>query len=216
MLSRSNCPIRGRPIIETINHASSKEKYTVHLSSIDIVFMHNMLCSRPEVFSRIQDAIDAIMVDGKVDVFDLPHVIRLCAQLYDERKIAEAFQQVDVIALIRFTLDALLDANILSMDDDVTQETVKKITDASLVLLAMSVSRPQSQTSCVSKLLQCFCTFIRTPFCRPSECVEGSSNIVGATSSTPHIACGTCVSDLPFKQKPPSPPPVKQDLQMKV
>lgn len=130
----------------------------MQLSSIDIVFMHNMLCSRPEIFSRIQDAIDAIMVDGKVDVFDLPHVIRLCAQLYDERKIAEAFQQVDVIALIRFTLDALLDANILSMvsDEEDTRASVKKITDASLVLLAMSVSRPQSQTSCISKLLQCF------------------------------------------------------------
>ena len=156
MQSQSNCPIRGLPIIETINHASSKEKYTVHLSSIDIVFMHNMLCSRPEIFSRIQETIDAIMVDGKVDVFDLPHVIRLCAQLYDEKKIQEAFQQVDVIALIRFTLDALLDANILRMDDDVTQEAVKKITDASLVLLATNVSRTHSQTSYLSACLSCF------------------------------------------------------------
>jgi hypothetical protein len=139
-------------IIETMGNALTKEKYTMNLSHQEIKFMHDLLNDHPDVFRKIQGTVDAIMADGKVDIFDLPNLIRLCSQIYHEHLVGYAIQHVGVISLIQFTLDALLDSGILPVNG-IAKEILKKVIDSSLELLNANVSSiPYKYTNCFGML----------------------------------------------------------------
>lgn len=143
-------------IIETIGDALKNDKYAMKLSVQETNFMHNLLQDHPEVFRKIQGIVEEIMADGKVDIFDLPNLIRLCSQIYHEHLVGYAIQHVGVISLIQFTLDALLDSGLLPING-VTKDILKKVIDSSLELLNANVSSIPYKTACLrlSHFFQC-------------------------------------------------------------
>lgn len=126
-------------MIDTLKGALSQDKYAVHLNVHEVAFMQCLLRDHPDVFRKIEGTVDAIMSDGKVDIFDLPQLIRLCSQIYHEHLVGYVVREVGVISLIRFTLDALLDSGILPIHG-VAKDVIKKVIDTSLELLRTNVT----------------------------------------------------------------------------
>ena len=154
-LSVSTVPL---PVIDVIRGALSQEKYAVHLSVPEVAFMQSLLRDHPDVFRKIHATVDAIMADGKVDIFDVPQLIHLCSQMYHERVIGYVVHEVGVISLIRFTLDALLDSGLLPVHG-ATKDVIKKVVDTSLELLRTNVTEARVK-SCWSHIygwFQCDC-----------------------------------------------------------
>jgi hypothetical protein len=143
-------------IVSTLSAALSLDKYASCLSESEIVFMHKLCNNCPDVFSNIKITVNAIMADGKVDIFDVPKLICLFTQIYKDRVILYVVNNVRVTSLIRFTLDVLLDAGIIPVQD-VSKDVIKKVVDASLDLLDTNTTT-QTIKSCWHSLFRCGCT----------------------------------------------------------
>ena len=156
--------------------------------------MHSLLRDHPDVFRKIQGTVDEIMADGKVDIFDLPNLIRLCSQIYHEHLVGYAIQHVGVISLIQFTLDALLDSGILPIHGG-AKDILKKVIDSSLELLNANVSSIPS--------MSCF-RFLNCGSKKQNKPIPSPQPIAHVPSSPPPVPS---IPLLPLPPLPISPPP---------
>lgn len=186
-------------VIATIKVALNDPGYAHKLNVQEIRFMQILLRDHPEAFRDIQCIMEEIMADGRVDIFDLPNLIRLCSQIYHHRLVGYAIQQVGVISLVRFTLDALLDSGLLPVNG-AARDVLKKVIDSSLDLLATNVSEIPVliKKSGIAKYFQC-CKKPSTPSSpsAPTPCPAPSS-----------FPSDPCVPSVPCPA-PPSPPSIQ-------
>uniref|UniRef100_A0A6C0HUV1 Uncharacterized protein n=1 Tax=viral metagenome TaxID=1070528 RepID=A0A6C0HUV1_9ZZZZ len=131
-------------IIHDLENALFSDTYCVHLTKKEHAFMHDLLQDHPEVFGKIQATVEEIISDDKVDLHDIPKIVLLCSEIYHQHLILFLAQEIGVINLLRFTLDALIDSGLIPVPALLTC-VVKGIVDVSLNLLAANVhihSRP--------------------------------------------------------------------------
>jgi len=109
------------------------------LTAEEMFWIHNFIKTSPESFNTITVDILKITADGKIDVHDIPAIIKLFADVYHSGAInAGLVNTKNVIAFIKFTLDVILDSNILVLPDTEKKAT-EAVVDASLSLLAMNI-----------------------------------------------------------------------------
>ena len=125
-------------IIHVLQEALFSDTYCIHLSEKEHAFMHDLLQDHPEVFGKIQATVEEIISDDKVDLHDIPKIVLLCSEIYHQHLILYIAQEVGVINLLRFTLDALIDSGIIPVPQ-ILISIVKGIVDVSLNLLAANV-----------------------------------------------------------------------------
>ena len=93
----------------------------------------------PKSFDAIVADIQTITADGKIDVQDIPTIVKLFANVYHSGAInAGLVNAKNVIAFIKFTLDVILDSELLVIPD-MEKKTIEAVVDASLSLLAMNI-----------------------------------------------------------------------------
>jgi hypothetical protein len=153
-------------IVSALKTALSLEKYTLCLTASEVAFMHKLCNNCPDVFNNIKITVNAIMADGKVDIFDVPKLIGLFSQIYQDRIILYVVDNVKTTSLIRFTLDVLLDSDIIPVQS-VSKDVIKKIIDTSLDLLDTNTAT-QTMKSCWTSLFRCGCTGCAC--CKCKEC----------------------------------------------
>ena len=125
-------------IIHVLQEALFSDTYCIHLSEKEHAFMHDLLQDHPEVFGKIQATVEEIISDDKVDLHDIPKIVLLCSEIYHQHLILYIAQEVGVINLLRFTLDALIDSGIIPVPQ-ILISIVKGIIEVSLNLLAANV-----------------------------------------------------------------------------
>jgi hypothetical protein len=125
-------------IIHVLQEALFSDTYCIHLSEKEHAFMHDLLQDHPEVFGKIQATVEEIISDDKVDLHDIPKIVLLCSEIYHQHLILFLAQEVGVINLMRFTLDALIDSGIIPVPP-ILISIVKGIVDISMNLLAANV-----------------------------------------------------------------------------
>ena len=118
-------------IIHDLENALFSDKYCVHLTQKEHAFMHDLLQDHPEVFGKIQATLEEIISDDKVDLHDIPKIVLLCSEIYHQHLILFLVQEVGVINLLRFTLDALIDSGLIPVPSCLIY-VVKGIVDISL------------------------------------------------------------------------------------
>ena len=145
-------------IIHVLENALFSDKYCVHLTQNEHVFMHDLLQQHPEVFGKIQATLEEIISDDKVDLHDIPKIVLLCSEIYHQHLILYIVQEVGVINLLRFTLDALIDSGIIPVPE-ILICVVKGVVDISLNLLAANVHihfhSPPPLTSIIQPKCKC-------------------------------------------------------------
>jgi len=93
----------------------------------------------PKSFDVIVTDIQTITADGKIDVQDIPTIVKLFADVYHSGAInAGLVNAKNVIAFIKFTLHVILDSKLLVIPD-MEKKTIEAVVDASLSLLAMNI-----------------------------------------------------------------------------
>lgn len=109
------------------------------LTTEEMFWIQNFIKVSPESFNTITVDILKITADGKIDVQDIPTIIKLFADVYHSGAInAGLVNAKNVIAFIKFTLQVILDSNLLSIPDT-EKKTIEAVVDASLSLLAMNI-----------------------------------------------------------------------------
>ena len=93
----------------------------------------------PQSFDKIVADIQTITADGKIDVHDIPTIVKLFADVYHSGAVSTGLVNTkNVIAFIKFSLDVILESKLLVLPE-VEKKTIEAVVDASLSLLAMNI-----------------------------------------------------------------------------
>lgn len=102
-------------------------------------WIQEFIRASPNSFEKIVADINAITADGKIDVHDIPVIVKLFADIYHSGAVSTGLVNTkNVIAFIKFTLDVILDSKLLVIPD-IQKKTIEAVVDASLSLLAMNI-----------------------------------------------------------------------------
>jgi len=102
-------------------------------------WIQEFIRASPNSFEKIVADINAITADGKIDVHDIPVIVKLFADVYHSGAVSNGLVNTkNVIAFIKFTLDVILDSKLLVIPD-IQKKTIEAVVDASLSLLAMNI-----------------------------------------------------------------------------
>jgi hypothetical protein len=102
-------------------------------------WIQEFIKASPKSFEKIAEDIKTITADGKIDVHDIPAIVKLFADIYHS-----ASTQVDlvnannVISFIKFTLDVILDSKLLVLPE-IEKKVIAALVDTSLSLLSMNI-----------------------------------------------------------------------------
>jgi hypothetical protein len=117
-------------IIETLEKRDS----SIKLTKDEI----NYIIDNPVVCSKIEEEINNIIVDNQIDYHDIPQIIVLMNEIYKSHLIENEIQKVGIINIIRFTLDSILESNLIHLSQ-IELQIIEKIVNSSLFLLGSSV-----------------------------------------------------------------------------
>ena len=110
-----------------------------NLTVIEMNWIQEFIKASPDTFSNIVKDLQKITADGKIDIYDIPTIIRLFAHTYNSDVIKVGLSNgQNVIAFIKFTLDVLLQSELLILPD-VDKKVIKSVVDNSLTLLSMNL-----------------------------------------------------------------------------
>jgi len=109
------------------------------LTTEQMFWIQEFIKISPKSFDAIATDIQKITADGKIDVQDIPVIIKLFADVYHSGALNSGLVDAkNVIAFIKFTLLVILDSNLLSIPDT-EKKAMEAVVDASLSLLAMNI-----------------------------------------------------------------------------
>jgi len=111
----------------------------IELNVDEITFLKEILNETPEVFDNI--------VDEKMDIHDIPQIIASISMVYNSILI----EKVDMINIIRFTINSILDSH-LFLSPDIELSIIMKVVDGSIDLLKMNMilSKKDEEVWCYS------------------------------------------------------------------
>jgi hypothetical protein len=137
----------------------NKLKASIKISDKSIEFTRLLVNKSPEVFNNIAKDINAIMVDGVLDIVDLPSVILLIKDVLNLNleTIAISIKDLTVQDSIQFIKDLLL---ILIEEDFIIvndKKTVEKLIDACIELLSSTINLKTSVVSLFKNALLLSC-----------------------------------------------------------
>ena len=117
---------------------------SIHLPSYQLTveqmtWIQEFIRLSPTSLDKIVADIQTITADGKIDVHDIPTIVKLFADVYHSGAVSTGLINTkNVIAFIKFTLDVILDSKLLVLPE-VEKKTIEAVVDASLSLLAMNI-----------------------------------------------------------------------------
>jgi len=110
-----------------------------NLTVIEMNWIHAFIKSSPDTFHNIVKDLQEITADGKIDVHDIPAIIRLFADIYNADLIKVGLSNgQNVIAIIKFTIDVILQSQLLILPD-IEKTVIQRVVDNSLTLLSMNL-----------------------------------------------------------------------------
>jgi hypothetical protein len=128
-------------ILNDGEHAN-KLKSSLKISDKSIEITQALLKISPDIFKNIEKSINAIVVDGELNISDLPSIILLIKDLVntDINNIKKDIKNLTIENIIQFIKDLLLiliEENIIKTND---KKTVEKLIDASIELLSSTIN----------------------------------------------------------------------------
>jgi hypothetical protein len=147
-------------------------KDNIILNQNEINYINNLIQSYPQIFNSISNEIQNICSDGKIDFYDIPQIIILISNIYKNHIIEESIQNIDIVSIVRFTINTILHAGILPLNNieiDIsfvnTLENsslytlqsdkfiiIEKIIDSSIDLLKMNIDIKKDKEYCYNLL----------------------------------------------------------------
>jgi len=106
-------------------------------------WIHQFINCCPKAFVEISAEFDAIMYDGKIDAYDIPHIISVMSKIYHSHATLAEFQNTDnMFIFIEFTMDCIIDSG---MSDS---KIAKRLVKSSISLLKQNVKLSKTKWRC--------------------------------------------------------------------
>ena len=91
-------------------------------------------------------------MDGKIDLHDLPQIVLIISDIYTYHIIENLIEDIGIINIVKFTLDSLIDSDILPLPN-IEKYLIKKMADSSICLLKFNPNIIQKENiSCFNYL----------------------------------------------------------------
>ena len=111
-----------------------------NLNQEQINWINEFIVASPESFQKISDGFKNITNDGKIDLHDIPVIIKLLADIYNSESIKKGISNpVNIIAFIKYTVDVIFESKYLILPD-IEKKAVHKLIDISIDLLNMNIT----------------------------------------------------------------------------
>ena len=119
------------------------------LTPKEIIFMTNLVKDASgSIIPQIQQTIEGILKDGSINLHEIPQLVLSITQIFQSNI---SVKNVNLLNLVQYTLDVLLESNILPIPPHL-QSVAKHTIDTSLTLL--NTTLPTVKVNCYS-ILSC-------------------------------------------------------------
>lgn len=108
--------------------------FSIELNNNEIIFLQTFISKNPDKFNAISENIKNITVDGELNLHDIPEIILLVSNLFDSDIIKTILDDVDIINIIQFTIDTLINSGLFPFST-IELSTLTYIINSSLALL---------------------------------------------------------------------------------
>jgi hypothetical protein len=117
------------------------------LTQEQIKWINLFIIASPESFQKITDGFKNITSDGKIDLHDIPSIIKLLADIYNSESIKKGISNPDnIVVFIKYTIDVVFASKYLTLPD-IEKEVIHKLIDISIALLNMNISTIENALS---------------------------------------------------------------------
>lgn len=123
-----------------LHNLYNSTKISISLNLNEITYIKKMVTEHPEIFDKISTKINNMMGKKRICVHDLPEVIIIISSVYNSNIINELINNVDIIKIVQYTIDSILDSNLIPLPEIETC-IVKKIVESSINLLRMNMEK---------------------------------------------------------------------------
>jgi hypothetical protein len=113
---------------------TKKKEYTQFLTTDEIDFLQNFFTNNRDTLQHIFDSINDIVCNRTIDLHHIPEIILFLSNIYKECLEKEREKEIDILSILRFTLDSIFDSGWFHLPM-IETFLLKKITDNSLALL---------------------------------------------------------------------------------
>jgi hypothetical protein len=134
-----------------------------NLTQEQINWINEFIVASPESFEKISDGFKNITIDGKIDLHDIPVIIKLLANIYNSESVKKGISNPsNIIVFIKYTINVIFESKYLILPET-EKEAIHKLIDISLELLNMNLSTITSSLEfCKNyKCLQSFVALFR-------------------------------------------------------
>ena len=133
VVSHESIVLNATPVFLGVLHVVSNAlgNPSITIPPTERQFLHNLVINSQDTFHEIDNALQSIMSDCKIDYHDIPQIILIISTIFKNLKYPTC---VDLVVVIQILLDTILDSGLLPIP---AFEIVilKRVVDASLGLL---------------------------------------------------------------------------------
>lgn len=110
----------------------------ITLSQNETQYLKKLINDSPSLFLKMSININKIIYDNIVYLQDIPQVILLLSDMYRSNIIEEILPGIDLINIIEYTINSIINSKLLSFQDDI--DIIKLLIDSSIELLRIKIS----------------------------------------------------------------------------
>ena len=177
-------------LVNVLKNNLQNNKYSMHLSPLDIKYIDTLLDGNPEMFNQIHSMVDEIIGDGVLDIHDVPKIVLLVSKIYKTHLIGEIIKQVKILSVIRFTVDSLLESGLIPLPE-IEIIIIKKIVDVSIDLLSTNIDIIEEEAkTCWAWCKHVFCSCHTVSVTKP----PAQTLPVALPPSSEHLRCSRVVT----------------------
>ena len=121
--------------------------------SLSVQDVFNLLSADPKFIARLESSISNIMKDGKIDQYDVPEIILIITDSYNEMSRFRLTSE-DLPKLFKMIYSFMVEKLNLIPDDK--KPEFERLVDSALRLVMMQPVVNQAVSSCFAKIFPCF------------------------------------------------------------
>jgi DNA-directed RNA polymerase subunit F len=127
------------------------------LDENQIKWIETFVKNSPESISELTNELTNITETGEIDLYKLPHLVKVFANIYDKgSQQIKIYENTNILVIIQYTLDVLINSDLLKITN-VDKEVISNIIDTSLFLLGMQLGKNEITLGDVEKKTYACC-----------------------------------------------------------
>jgi hypothetical protein len=129
----------------------------INLNPNEIKYLKRLISERPTIFIKIPININKIIYDDTIYLQDIPQIILMLSDIYRINIIPQEIAGVDLINIIAYTINSIIDSKILHLQDD--SDSVKLLVESSIELLRIKISIVEKEKENKKEEEEKYCCF---------------------------------------------------------